>query len=173
MRNHDQGIRQYWTPRIVVATLTHYADLVAQLESGMVTPTVMGGASIAWEPGPLIEKLVCRKADIDLAVKRLSHNPRRAVTLYYMEGLESYRAVGRAMQIDDRKAADTVRVGVARITIRLCNRQGAGPEAILELPDFESVPKTVRTPPPLRVHTEVHASGKRHEGGRGTVDFTA
>ena len=127
----------------------HYSNICAQLTSGMVTPTVTGGVSIAWEPGPLIEKLVCRMADIDLAIKGLSQNPCRAVRLYYIEGLESYRAVGREMQMDHRDAAELVQVGVARIATRLCDRRSAGPESLLELPVVELTPKIMDTTPPL------------------------
>ena len=126
----------------------HYSNICAQLTSGMVTPTVTGGVSIAWEPGPLIEKLVCRMADIDLAIKGLSQNPCRAVRLYYIEGLESYKAVGRAMQINHELAADTVQVGVERIAIRLCNREGAGPRPSGNYPLWNRLQKSCALPPP-------------------------
>lgn len=131
MDTHD--IRSYWTPRVVVATLSCYTDLRADLEAAIIVPsddTLGLGSACFFEPGSLIEKLACRVADIDLAMDRLPPHLAQALKLYFVDpGGESFRGVALAMRCHHRTARDRVLQGVAGVAERLCGTRMAGEEA--------------------------------------------
>jgi len=124
-------LNSYWTPRRVIQTLTWYPEIAAALESGFAE--IGGDDAIApsrWEPGGAMEKLVCRKADIDLQVAKLRRPLQLAIGLYYLEGHESYRSVGRLLGISDYTARHRVQLGVRLIATRLCGHHSRGEQAV-------------------------------------------
>ena len=135
----------YWTPQLVISTLLTYTTLTDEIASGMASPSdsVMGFGE--WEPGSLIEKRVCRKADIDLAMDKLHPQVQKCIILYYVHGLESYRAVARALKISDHTVAGRVKKGVGAMAARLCNRRSAREEAQKLLPGIGKSQNRLRT----------------------------
>ena len=140
---HDR-LQTYWTPQRVVSTLLDYTDIADRLAAGIVVPQEHHRTGV-WEPGSHLEKCACQKADIDLAMGRLSDPVRKAVHAYFVDGLESFRAVARALKTDDHTAASRVRKGVSAIAARLCNRRSAGDRALELLPGVKKPEKRFRT----------------------------
>lgn len=118
-----------WRPREVVMTLVHYSELSADVSSGMVVPGENDGPSAEWAPGSLLEKLTCRKADIDQALGRLRPEEEKAIRLYYCEGYESIRAVSYAMGCSHMMAWRLVQSGVGTVAEYLCGTKTAREEA--------------------------------------------
>ena len=124
-------LNNYWTPRRVIQTLTWYPEIASAVESGFAE---IGGddaiVSSRWEPGGAMEKLVCRKADIDLQVAKLKRPLQLAIGLYYLEGHESYRTVGRLLGISDSTARQRIQLGVRLIATWLCGHRFWGEKAV-------------------------------------------
>lgn len=142
----EPHVPNYWTPRRVVNTLVWYPEIAAALESGFAeTAGDDATGPSTWEPGGALEKLACRKADIDLQLARLKPPLRVAVELYYMAGYESYRAVARLLRVSPPTAMHRVEEGVRGITERLCGRKSGGEDAIEIVRDARRSKKGLNT----------------------------
>lgn len=115
------GLPSYWSPNGVVSALRGYLEMQETLIAGLAVPPETGGGGGIWEPGPIMEKLACRKADLDLAIRRLTMQQARAVICYYINpGCQSYVIVGRILRITARSAQERVERGVVNVCCRLC-----------------------------------------------------
>jgi len=151
----EARLRNYWTAQKVVSTLTWYPEIASTLSSGYADmPGSEGGATI-WEPGGAIEKLVCRKADIDLAVARLKPPFAEAIRIYYMHGLGSIADVARAQGVRWPSASYNVREGVRGITTYLCRSRRQGDTALELIPELYALKKVSRKVLPVDTHSVV------------------
>jgi hypothetical protein len=120
----------YWTPKAIVLTLQHYMEIEATLASGWAGAVLDGEGSSIWTPGAAIEKLCCRKADIDLAVNLLKPPLRAAVTGWFFVGMGTYRGLGRHLRCDRETARKRLWRGVGNMAVHLCQSSAARSEAI-------------------------------------------
>jgi hypothetical protein len=112
----------YWSPFGVVGALRGYLEIQETLLAGLCVPADDPGAVAGrWEPGALLEKLACKKADLDLAIRRLPEQQAHAVTCYYIDpGWQSFASVGRLLRWSHQNAQRRVERGVVSICRRLC-----------------------------------------------------
>lgn len=123
-------VRSCWKPRELVMSLKHYAELSSDVTAGSVVPGESTGSPAPREPGTRMERLLCRKADIDLALDRLPAEQSQAVCLYYIKGYGSVRSVGHAMGCSHMQAWRLLRAGVGRMAKHLCGYPEAAEEAV-------------------------------------------
>jgi hypothetical protein len=131
-----QAPLSYWTPYGVVKTLRLYLHIKETLVSGLIAPGGESGGSGVYEPGPLLERLACKKADIDLGIRRLPCRQGIAVRCFFCDpGWQEYASVARIMRIQPSTASEAVETGVVKLCQYLCGGADRKHEALRALRD--------------------------------------
>jgi len=123
----QQRFRSVWTPKAVVASLHAYRELADALDAALLAPGDEQGGGSTSEPGSAMEKIICRKADLDLAIGSLPPKQQVIIRAFFCDGHLSARSVSGLLHMHHTTVMRYLVAGVRSIAERLCDvRSAAG-----------------------------------------------